>query len=164
MEFVDPAMAEYIKQNQSTAIIVEDEVREGTTSAGIRRLVAGKAGQFVFIATKVINAFCHSRNMTAAELLSTDIVEVVGGEEVVMSFQRGEQFYFSDAVAPLNSLDPLKDRLTMVPLRPEIDRLVDYLTHSPVPIKGEWLSPESTGCKTFLDLSVKGWQLEDRKD
>ncbi len=151
----DPRVLDYIARNQCTVLVVDDEIREGTTSAGIRRLVSGSAGEFVFVANKCINADCDSLGMTAAELLSVPLE---------VPFQRGERVIVSDAVEPLNPMDPLASRLEVVSLQPELVKLAEYLMERPLPDSERWLMPIETGNPLFLDLSLEGYQLGERAD
>ncbi|MBU1085782.1 MAG: phosphoribosyltransferase [Candidatus Beckwithbacteria bacterium] len=149
----DPRFLDYITEKQSTVIVVDDEIREGTTSAAIRRLVSGRAGEFIFVANKCINACCKSLGKTAAELLS---------EELEKPFLRGERVIVSDAVEPLYPVTSLGERLEVVSLQPELVKIIKYLQEQPLPNGENWLMPKETGSSLFLDLGIEGYQLEER--
>jgi len=151
----DPKILQWIKENEATVLTFDDEIREGTTSAGLRELIAGKAGEFIFSTVKAINAKNESLNMTAAELLSMPLDQ---------PFLRGERIIVSDAVEPLNSLDPFGNTLEKVYLWQEIEKISEYLKQKPLSIGRDWMMSEETGSPMFLDLGVEGYQLEERRN
>ncbi len=139
----DSRLLEYIRQMRSTVVYFDDEIREATTMAGGRIAVAGAAENLLIVAFKGIFARLRGRQTTAAELLVKRLPDQHRFEH--------EEIIISDAVQPVESIKPIKNKLTVLPLFEAIQKLVSYIQQNPIPLNANWLRESSAG---LLELNL----------
>jgi len=141
VELKDPRLLEYIREMGATVVYFDDEIREATTMAGGRIAVAGAARNLVIVAFKGIFAQLRDRQETAAELLAKPLPAPFEHEEIIIS----------DAVEPVWSVEPIKDKLKALFLGREIKKIIAYLQQNPIPLGERWLREPSAG---LLELNL----------
>lgn len=132
----------YIKNHHSTVIVNDDEIREGTTIGGLAHELEGYASGMVVCVVKPIFAPLLDGTTTAMDYLKLPIIK---------------RIVVTDAVRPLTDCSPIQQKLEVLPLQPEIERLVAHLKHNFIqPENSDWLrNPDETGSLLRLDLSVE---------
>lgn len=142
VELKDPKLLEYIREMGATVVYFDDEIREATTMAGGRVAVAGAARNLVIVAFKGIFGGLRGReDVTAADLLAKSLPTPFEHEEIIIS----------DAVQPVRSVEPIRNKLTVLPLGGEIRRLIEYLQQNPTPLDEGWLREPAAG---LLELNL----------
>jgi len=139
----DSRLLEYIRQMRSTVVYFDDEIREATTMAGGRIAVAGAAQNLIIVSFKGIFARLRGRQTTAAELLAKPLPDNNRFEH--------EEIIISDAVQPVESIEPVRDKLTVLPLAGAIEKMVTYLQQNPIPLNERWLREATAG---LLELNL----------
>ena len=137
----DSKLLEYIRQMRSTVVYFDDEIREATTMVGGRVAVSGAAQNLIIVAFKGIFANLRGREETAAQLLAKPLKQPFDQEEIIVS----------DAVSPVRSIEPIKDKLTVLPLAGGIGKTVSYLQQNPIPLNERWLREPAAG---LLELNL----------
>ena len=130
----------YIKDHNCIVFVFDDEIREGGTIGGLARALDGYARGMVVSVVKPILA--GNGHMTAVDHLNHPLIMHI---------------VVTDAVRPLTDITPIRDKLIVLPLEPEIHKLVNYLQINLVqPNDPEWLrDPNQTGTLLRLDLSIE---------
>lgn len=137
---IPPQALRFIKEHNCTVFVFDDEIREGGTIGGLARALDGYASGMVVSAVKPILA--GNGRMSAIDHLNHPLIKRV---------------VVTDAVRPLTDTTPIHDKLVVLPLEPEIHKLVDYLQRNLVnPKDPDWLrDPDQTGTLLRLDLSIE---------
>lgn len=135
-----PQVLSYIKEHNCIVYIYDDEVREGGTIGGLARALDGYASGMIVSAVKTI--FAGNGRMTAIDHLRHPLIQRV---------------VVTDAVRPLTDVTPIRDKLEIIPLEPELRKLVGYLQKNLInPGDPEWLrDSKETGTILRLDLSIE---------
>lgn len=131
----------YIKGHNCTVVVLDDEVREGTTIGGLGHGLKGYADGMIVCVVKPIFAPIDKKT-SAIDYLKLPIIK---------------RIVVTDAVRPFTDCSPIANKLTVLPLQPEIERLVAYLKYNFVqPENDDWLrNQQEMGTLLRLDLSVE---------
>ena len=125
-----------IIENSYTVICAEDEIREGGTLGELGKL--GKLGfNIIVLAPKAIIA---TRNEISAvdHLLEASIIQI----------------HTTDAVKPQTETTPINHKLSVYPIGPELEKIIEYLRfHLVDPDNPNWFQPEETGSLVRLELT-----------
>lgn len=140
---------EYIKNNDCSPVIFDDEIREAGTAQALRRALAGWAKRFYMFAEKGFFADMNGKGITAAEALALPL-EFEG-----QSYAYDEELIVvTDAVTPIKPIDPIAHKLQVLRLRQDVDYLTTYLQHNLVPNGNDlWLRDEKV-MNTLLRLDL----------
>ncbi|MDZ7586476.1 MAG: hypothetical protein U0946_01865 [Patescibacteria group bacterium] len=110
--------------------------------AGGRLAVMGAAKQLVIVAFKGIFAELRGRkDVSAPDLLAQSLSTPFEREEIIVS----------NAVEAVRSVEPIRHKLTVLPLGGEIRRMIKYLQQNPIPLDEGWLREPEAG---LLELSL----------
>jgi phosphoribosylpyrophosphate synthetase len=133
---------EYIQRYNCTVIVLDDEIREGTTIGGLAHGLDGYAEGMVVCVVKPIFAALQDHPATAIDFLKLPIIK---------------RIVVTDAVRPLTDCSPIQHKLEVLKVQPEIEKLVSYLQNNFVqPGNPDWLrDPQQTGTLLRLDLSIE---------
>lgn len=137
--FIPPRVLEYIRDNNCTVAVYDDEIREGGTVFELAEELTGCAQGLRVCAFKAILAG------KAVYRLNHPLIK-----EVIIT----------DAVQPLTDVEPIRHKLRIIPLQDEIVSLVRYLQRNLVrPGDPDWLRDSSeTGTLLELDLRVERYE------
>jgi phosphoribosylpyrophosphate synthetase len=128
---------EYIKEHNCIVAMLDDEIREGGTMGELAKLI-GKYAKGIWIC--VLKGICAARkNKSAIDHLGNKAIK-----KVVMT----------DAVKPICDPAPIKHKLKVVSLKPEILSLIEYLKTHLVPDGPGWLQDPAVSLLK-LDLTVE---------
>lgn len=141
--FIDQAVLDYIRKNQCNVIAADDEIREGGTLGELGKALDGVANSLTVCVVKPV--FAGDEEVTAVDHLNQDIITRV---------------IVTDAVEPLIDVAPIRHKLEVISLQPEISQLVDHLrTNLTRPNDLGWLTnPSQTGTLLKLDLSIERYE------
>lgn len=127
---------DYIKANKCVVYAVDDEIRQGGTLYELAEALQGIASELRVCVTKLFAA-----GRAVQRLQHSFITEIIS----------------TNAVAPINDLAPIKDKLRIIRLEPQIEKLIEYLQKKLTDRNNpKWLgSLEETGTYLELDLRVE---------
>ncbi|OGG02111.1 hypothetical protein A2W14_02465 [Candidatus Gottesmanbacteria bacterium RBG_16_37_8] len=133
--YFSPQLLQRLKEGDYTVICADDEIREGGTYGEITNGL--KDIPIVICAVKMIAA--QRDGVTAIDHLNKPNVRKI---------------FITDAVKPQNDLAPLADRMEVIPIGLELEKIIDYLKNKlSDPGNPDWLDPSETGTLIHLDLT-----------
>lgn len=151
---------EWIRDNNCTVVITDDEIRDAGTTDAIADGLNGYADDVRIVAVKaVMSDEVRSRIMIKdGQLIQVQPENDWVASSAVQKLNKPwiKEILITDAVQPVADLSPIADKIRIVSLRPEIDALVRYLQQHLIPSGQEWLrNTQETGTLLSLDLTVE---------
>ena len=119
--YIPPKVLEFIQKHNLPVFIYDDEVREGGTVGGLARALAGYAR---YIDLCIVKMICAKKQENGRSQITPKTAVDHLGHELIRHITT------TDAVSPLLDLTPIQQKLDVIPLEPDLQKLVHFLQNN----------------------------------